>query len=170
MRITICPAARFLITSLLLLSSLAQAETISGKVIGDGDTIDVLDAVRTPHRIRLGGIDAPEKAQPFGARSKQHLSEQVFGKQVDVQFSKADQNGRPVGKVMVNGRDANLEQIRSGFAWHYKKYQKDQLASDRAIYAEAEISARQIKAGCGAIPNRCRPGSGATAVRINPLR
>ena len=73
--------AKFFASCLFLMVGLACAETITGKVIGvmDGDTIEVLDATKTPRRIRLEGIDAPEKAQPFGARSKQHLSDQVFG-------------------------------------------------------------------------------------------
>ena len=123
---------KLLVSCLLLLAGLACAETISGKVVGvmDGDTIEVLDATKTPHRIRLAGIDAPEKAQPFGARSKQHLSQQVFGKQVEVQSNKTDKYGRTVGKVMVGGKDAKLEQVVSGFAWHYKEYQKEQSVKD----------------------------------------
>lgn len=140
---------KFLVGCLLLLAGLACAETISGKVIGvmDGDTIEVLDATKTPRRIRLEGIDAPEKAQPFGARSKQHLSDQVFGKHVEVLSNKTDKYGRTVGKVMVGGKDANLGQVRSGFAWHYKEYQKEQSASDRVAYANAETSARDMKSG-----------------------
>ena len=113
----------------------------------DGDTIEVLDATKTPRRIRLEGIDAPEKAQPFSARSKQHLSDQVFGKQVEVQSNKTDKYGRTVGKVMIGGKDANLDQVRSGFAWHYKEYQKEQSASDRLAYANAETSARNKQSG-----------------------
>ena len=126
--------AKFLTSCLLLWAGLACADSFTGKVIGvmDGDTIEVLDATNTPRRIRLGGVDAPEKAQPFGARSKQHLSDQVFGKQVEVQSNKTDKYGRTVGKVMVAGKDANLEQVRSGFAWHYKKYQNEQTATDRS--------------------------------------
>ena len=62
------------------------ASTLVGKVIGisDGDTIDVLDSSKTTHRIRLAGIDAPEKAQPFGQRSKEHLSDFVFGRNVSM--------------------------------------------------------------------------------------
>ena len=103
--------AKFLASCLLLWASLACAETITGKVIGvmDGDTIEVLDANRTPRRIRLGGIDAPEKAQPFGARSKQHLSDQVFGKQVEVLSNKTDKYGRIVVKVMIGSKDSRSQ-------------------------------------------------------------
>ena len=120
------------------------ASTLTGKVIGisDGDTIDVLDSSKTTHRIRLAGIDAPEKAQPFGQRSKEHLSDSVFGKQVEVQGGKIDKYGRTVGKILVNGFDANLEQICAGFAWHYKAYASEQSADDRSLYSMAEEKAR----------------------------
>lgn len=133
----------------LLIISVAKAETISGKVIGvmDGDTIEILEINKTKHKIRLGGIDAPEKGQPFGQRSKQGLSDLVFGEQVEAEFSKVDKYGRVVAKVLVNGKDANLEQIKNGMAWHYKEYQKEQLPSDRVIYANAENKAKNERVG-----------------------
>jgi endonuclease YncB( thermonuclease family) len=140
---------KFLASCLILFAGLVHGATITGKVVGvsDGDTITVLDSSKTQHKIRLEGIDAPEKAQPFGNRSKQHLSDQVFGKQVEVQSNKTDKYGRTVGKVLINGKDAKLEQVRAGFAWHYKEYAKEQSASDRVAYANAETSARAVKSG-----------------------
>lgn len=125
------------------------AATLAGKVIGvlDGDTIDVLDSSKHPHRIRLAGIDAPEKAQPFGQRSKQNLSGLVFGKQVEVDGGKTDRYGRTVGKVSVDGVDANLAQVKAGFAWHYKQYASEQSATDQALYSAAEAGARVSGAG-----------------------
>ncbi|WP_114970400.1 thermonuclease family protein [Rhodoferax ferrireducens] len=82
-----------------------------------------MDISQTPHRIRLSGIDAPEKAQPFGQRAKEHLSGLVFGQQVKVQAGKSDRFGRTVGKAMVKQLDANLDQVRMGFAWHYKQFE-----------------------------------------------
>jgi endonuclease YncB( thermonuclease family) len=113
---------------------------ITGKVVSvaDGDTITVLDADKTQHKIRLNGIDAPEKAQPFGQLSKQSLSDLVFGKTVQIDANKVDRYGREVGTVMVDGVDANLEQIKRGMAWHYKAYQLEQTVTDRAAYAAAE--------------------------------
>lgn len=89
----------------LLVVSVAQAETLDGYVvaISDGDTIIILDAKREHYKIRLAGIDAPEKAQAFGELSKQHLAELVFNKQVTVEGDKFDRYGRTVGKVLVNG-------------------------------------------------------------------
>ncbi|WP_114969919.1 thermonuclease family protein [Rhodoferax ferrireducens] len=146
---------RLTVTALALLLSLSAfgfagaGSLVSGKVIGvlDGDTVEVLDARKTIHRIRLTGIDAPEKAQPFGQRSKEHLSDLVFGKQVDVQAGKSDRYGRTVGKVLVKGVDANLEQVKSGFAWHYKEYSAEQPVADRALYARAENSAHSSHFG-----------------------
>ena len=104
---------------LFLLACSAHAETLTGRVVGiaDGDTVTVLDANRQQHKIRLAGIDAPEKTQPFGDRSKQNLSTLVFDKQVAVEWKKQDRYGRTVGKVLINGIDANLAQVKAGMAW-----------------------------------------------------
>lgn len=126
-----------------------HGETLQGKVVGisDGDTITVLDGNKTQHKIRLAGIDAPEKSQAFGERSKQHLSDLVFGKTVTVDWNKTDKYGRTIGKVIVNGQDANLRQVQAGMAWHYKQYEKEQSASDRSSYANSEANARALKVG-----------------------
>lgn len=139
----------FLSIIICLVIGFAGAQTIAGKVVGisDGDTLTVLDAGRRQHKIRLSGIDAPEKAQPFGQRSKDNLSNLVFGKQVVVDAGKTDRYGRTVGKVVVDGVDANLEQVRAGLAWHYKKYEREQSADDRMAYAQAEAGARAGRVG-----------------------
>jgi endonuclease YncB( thermonuclease family) len=126
-----------------------HGETLQGKVVGisDGDTITVLDGSKAQHKIRLAGIDAPEKSQAFGERSKQHLSNLVFGKTVTVDWNKTDKYGRTVGKVIVNGQDANLSQVLVGLAWHYKQYEKEQSASDRRSYSQAEADARTRRIG-----------------------
>lgn len=137
---------------LLLLSTWASAlygATLQGTVlaISDGDTITVLDSSKMQRKIRLAGIDAPEKSQAFGKRSKQHLSDLVFGKTVTVDWNKTDKYGRTIGKVIVNGQDANLSQVQAGLAWHYKQYEHEQPASDRKSYAQAEVDARVRKVG-----------------------
>ena len=124
-------------------------QTIEGRVVrvADGDTITVLDAANMQYRIRLKGIDAPESHQDFGARSKQSLSSLIFGKEVTVLYDKTDQYGRVVGKVLLDGRDINLEQVRVGMAWHYKEYDREQTAEDRDLYARAEDEARAARRG-----------------------
>jgi endonuclease YncB( thermonuclease family) len=153
-----------MLRALVLLVSLsfincAVATVLVGKVIGilDGDTIDVLDSSKVTHRIRLTGIDAPEKAQAFGQRSKEHLSDLVFGKQVEVDGGKTDKYGRMVGKVLVRGVDANLEQLKSGFSWHYKQYASEQSVSDRELYSNAEVAARSSHAGLWRDPKPMPP-------------
>lgn len=133
----------------LVAGALASAETIQGKVVGvtDGDTITILDQSKTPHKIRLAGIDAPEKGMPFGQKSKEHLSGLVASKQVTVETTKLDRYKRSVGKVLVNGQDANLAQIEAGFAWHYKDYQREQSRVDRLAYTQAEERSREARKG-----------------------
>ena len=95
----------------------------------------------------MSGIDAPEKRQAFGNKSKQALAEDIDGKTVTVEFNKRDKYQRIVGKVMFNGRVVNLKQIKHGIAWHYKKYENEQDVDDLSIYANAEYLAQRDKVG-----------------------
>lgn len=135
---------RKLLVVLFLLPVLVWADVLTGKVVSvhDGDTITVLDSIKKQHRIRLSGIDAPELSQAYGRRSRDHLTGLVASRNVQVEWQKHDKYRRVVGKVQVNGRDVNLEQLQAGFAWHYKKYESEQAYDDRKLYADAEQSAR----------------------------
>jgi endonuclease YncB( thermonuclease family) len=143
----------------VLFAAQVHAEILNGRVVGvaDGDTVTVLDASRQQHKIRLMGIDAPEKKQAFGNKSKQALSDLVFNKQVSVEFSKTDRYGRTIGKILVDGLDANLEQVKKGMAWHYKQYQKEQSSVDRTAYAKAEELAKAEKLGLWFDPSPTPP-------------
>lgn len=127
----------------------AHSGAIVGRVVAvaDGDTVTVLDASKSQHKVRLSGIDAPEKKQAFGQRSKESLSAMVFDQLVTVKTDKRDKYQREVGKVLVSGKDANLEQVTRGFAWHYKQYELEQSANDRRLYDLAEKEARAAKRG-----------------------
>lgn len=141
---------KYLITlSLAFCINTAWAEILTGRVVGvtDGDTITVLDGSNTQHKIRLGGIDAPEKKQAFGNASKKSLSDLVYDKRVDVDWYKHDRYGRIVGKVLVDGVDANLEQIKRGMAWYYKKYKGELVLEDRLSYLHAQEDAENNKLG-----------------------
>lgn len=120
-----------------------------GKVIkvADGDTITVLDDTNTQHKIRLSGIDAPEKRQAFGNVSRQSLAHMVADQSVVVEWVKVDRYGRKVGKVLLDGLDCNLVQVKRGLAWHYKQYQREQSPTDQQSYAAAEDAARTAKLG-----------------------
>lgn len=147
------------ILSLLAGMSLVHAETLVGEVVGlaDGDTVTVLDAQRVQHKIRLAGIDAPEKGMPWGQKSKEALADRVYRRTVTVEWQKQDRYGRLVGKIMVDGQDANLAQVTDGMAWHYKDYEKEQAPDDRVRYAQAELDARNARRGLWADPDPMAP-------------
>jgi endonuclease YncB( thermonuclease family) len=121
----------------------------TGKVVAvaDGDTITVLDTQNQQHKIRLAGIDAPEKKQSFGQTSKKRLSDLVFDRNVTLDCGKIDKYRREVCVVMIDGMDANRAQVAAGMAWWYRKYQKEQTARHRADYEAAEASARVDRIG-----------------------
>ncbi len=128
---------RFLILASALLFSLrSAAEILQGRVIGisDGDSVTVLDVSSMQVKIRLMGMDAPERKQAFSKQSRQSLAALLFDRQVTVESSKKDKYGRTVGKILVDGLDVNLEQIKAGMAWHYKQYQDEQSDGDRLLY------------------------------------
>ena len=93
---------KILAALLLSLALPVIAGTLEGRVVGvsDGDTITILDRQNVQHRIRLSAIDAPEKAQPFGNRSKEHLSKWVYNRSVLVEWNKRDRYGRIVGPAL----------------------------------------------------------------------
>lgn len=133
-----------------LTSQALLAAVIYGRVVGvsDGDTVKVLDAAHQLHTVRLMGIDAPEKVQPYGQRAKQSLSEMVFQRQVTVAWEKKDKYGRTIGKISASdGADICLEQINRGMAWHYKQYKSEQPIEEQESYSRAEIEARKNKVG-----------------------
>ena len=126
-----------------------NAELLPGRVVGvsDGDTITLLDANHGQHKIRLTGIDAPEKNQAFGQASKKSLSDMVFNQYVVVSWEKRDRYKRILGKVLLKDQDVCLEQVKRGMAWHYKKYEREQSAEDRTLYSKAEQNARKQRVG-----------------------
>jgi endonuclease YncB( thermonuclease family) len=120
------------------------AETLRGDVVhvADGDTITVLDAAKRKYRVRVAGIDAPERRQANYETSRQHLTGLAFGKAVIIEWHKRDQYGRLVGKIEANGKDVGLEQLRAGQAWWFRQYASEQSALDRSQYESAELEAR----------------------------
>ena len=91
----------------------------------DGDTLTLLvDNQRV--RVRLAEIDAPEKGQPFGTRSRKSLSAMCAGKVAEVDSRERDKYGRIVGRVTCDGKDTSVEQVRAGMAWVYDYYTRDQ--------------------------------------------
>jgi len=131
---------------------LALAEAFSARVVGvaDGDTITVLRD-KTRLKIRLQGVDAPEKAQAFGKRAKQFTSGLVFGKEVRIEPVKQDVFGRTVARVIIDNKSLGEELLRAGMAWHFKRYDKQKKLS------LLEQQARGLRRGLWADPNPSPP-------------
>ncbi len=124
-------------------------QVVEGRIVGviDGDTVDLLTDNLVQQRIRLRGIDAPEKRQAFGNRSKQALSALVFGRRVSVAYSKVDRYDRWVGRITVNGIDVSRAMVEQGMAWHYAFYGPEQPVEERVGDSEAEQAARLDRRG-----------------------
>jgi endonuclease YncB( thermonuclease family) len=140
---------KLLAISLFLASTLAPAAELRGTVVAvaDGDTLTVLDAEKKQHKIRLAGIDAPEKHQGFADRSRQNLASLTMKKQAVLDCYKVDQFKRQVCRVRVGGKDVALAQVGAGLAWHYKRFEKEQTPTERGTYSNAEASARASRIG-----------------------
>jgi len=172
---------------LLTLVSPLSAETIQGKVIKvtDGDTVTIVDSNGFKYRVRLAGIDAPEKGdQAYGENSTKSLSWLIYDKGVTVEYSKYDRYGRILGKIMVGSEgdtfclliecvreiDVGLEQIRAGMAWHYKQYQNEQSSEDRNFYSTAEQLARKNQLGLWSDKSPIPPWKWRRDNRLKTLR
>lgn len=108
--------------------------------VSDGDTVKVLlDGLE--QKVRLTEIDAPEKQQPFGQKSKQALLALCIGQPAKLVVSGKDRYSRLLGRLTCGGKDANAEQVRQGLAWVY-----DQYVTDRSLY-DLQAAAQQAKRG-----------------------
>ena len=142
-----------LLIGLILLSLSSTAQSFRGKVVKivDGDTYDVVDSLQKLSRIRMNGIDAPEKKQAYGQRSKDLLGRLCFGKTVLIKVYSKDRNGRLIADSYINGQSLSLVMVEEGMAWHFKKYSKD------PVLAQAETRARAAKKGLWADGNALPP-------------
>ena len=139
--------------ALIILSSYLFSLELIGKVVkvSDGDTITILTSDKTQHKIRLNDIDAPEKKQAFGNKSKDNLAKYIAGKTVTVQYQKKDKYKRVLGTIYYNNTDINLQQVKDGYAWVYKKY------SNNKNYYKAEKLARDKRIGLWIDKNPLEP-------------
>lgn len=138
---------------ILILCSYANSLEFIGKVVkvSDGDTVTILTSDKTQHKIRLNDIDAPEKKQAFGNKSKDNLAKYIAGKTVTVQYQKKDKYKRILGTIYYNNKDINLQQVKDGYAWVYKKYSNNQT------YYKEETKAKESKKGLWIEKNRIAP-------------
>ncbi|MCT7528788.1 thermonuclease family protein [Aliarcobacter cryaerophilus] len=139
--------------ALIILSSYLFSLELVGKVVkvSDGDTITILASDKIQYKIRLNDIDAPEKKQAFGNKSKDNLAKYIAGKTVTVKYNKTDKYKRILGTIYYNNTDINLQQVKDGYAWVYKKYSNNQT------YYKAEKLARDKKTGLWVDKNPLEP-------------
>ena len=147
---------KYTLTILLFFNiNLVRADfTAKVQRVVDGDTIYVVDNFGKKFKVRLSGIDAPEKNQPYGLASTYKLTKIILNKWVLLKSKlnngnlySTDRYNRVLAKVMYEGRDINLLQVSGGYAWHFKRYQKQQTPSDRELYSQAEIDAKKNELG-----------------------
>lgn len=112
---------------LLLFPTTLSAHTLRGKIVrvSDGDTVVLLDSTNTQHKIRLDGIDCPEKGQPFGRKATDFVKQLTTGKEIVVEWEKKDRYKRILGVVYADGLNVNKELLKNGLAWHYKHFNQD---------------------------------------------
>lgn len=140
-----------MLVRLLLALALVGAEphaVFTARVVkvSDGDTISVQIEGKDSQRVRLLGIDAPERDQPYAREARQALVKLVSGREVRLETEGADAYGRLLARIFVDGRDVNAELVRLGAAWVYRKY------SDDAALLALEREARAAKRGLWALP------------------
>jgi micrococcal nuclease len=141
-------------------SQIEQGEI--GKIIGivDGDTYDILMEGNITVRVRMEGIDAPEKGMPFYKVAKNYLSNLCFGKQVKVKISGKDKHGRTLAfSYLEDGKELSHEMLKAGLAWHYKKYNSD------TDLEQLEVEARHSKIGIWQNENPMPPWENRTLHR-----
>lgn len=142
---------------LLILVPSVQA-SLTGRVVRviDGDTVVVLTKSERTVRVRLAGIDAPEKGQPFGRRARQFLASRVAGWVVEVAGDSRDHHDRILGTLWVDGRDINAELVCGGLAWAYRV----RNVALNPAYLQCEKAAREDKRGLWQVPSQVSPWKG----------
>ena len=143
---------RFVVLLIFIYAPFVSVAQLQGKVvaIADGDTFTML-VDNKQIKIRLHGIDCPEKKQDFGNVAKEYVSGLVFGKVVEVRKMNKDRYGRTVGIATVNGLNVNEALLKAGLAWHYKEYDTN------PAWAHLEETARKEKKGLWVQPNAIPP-------------
>ena len=148
------------ITLLLIISILPiSAHAFPGKVVGitDGDTVKILRTdTHIQVKIRLAGIDTPEKKQAFGQKAKKFTASLIANRVVEIKPITKDRYGRTVGYIYFNGEDVNLEIVRNGYAWVYRRY-APKPKSKADTYFAGENQAKNRKLGLWADPHPVPP-------------
>jgi endonuclease YncB( thermonuclease family) len=149
--------------AMFLLPGLGSGAELPGRVVRivDGDTLVLLveaaDGQKTQEKIRLAGIDCPERKQAWGERARQALAGYVFSQDVTVKWDKRDRYHRVVGTVLDNEKDVNLAMVKDGMCWWYRKYAHEQSPADQTLYEAEEARAKAKHLGLWSDSNPTPP-------------
>lgn len=125
------------------------SKTIKAKIIKivDGDTVVVRTVNNIKMKIRLSGIDAPERKQAHGINAANFLKKLIFSKIVNVHISNKDRYKRHIGTVFLKKTNINLELVRTGNAWAYRKYLSKMSKKKEEAFVRAESYAQYNRIG-----------------------
>lgn len=154
-----------LLIPLISISTALSDDLITARVVGvtAGDSLTVIESNNKQVLIRLGGIDCPELGQPFGEQAKEFTSNLCFGKIIMYRMVGIDRFDRTIATVFLEGStEVNLEILKAGYAWHFKKYAK------RQDYADTEAQARRDGVGLWADPKATPPWEWRREKRSSP--
>lgn len=163
----------FLLMLAVMLPLSAAAQPVSCRVVGvaDGDTLTCLAAGNQQIKVRLNQIDAPERGQAFGQAAKRKLSSMVHGKEVRLETDGTDKYGRTIAEVFSGSLNVNKEMVRTGYAWAFRQYVRDQE------YIRLEEQARRASLGLWSEPNPIYPSeyrngrtAGTVSQQVQPAR
>ena len=143
------------LTHLLPQNTLSYSN-LQGKVLRviDGDTIELLvkqeNIKQSPKiKVRLFGIDAPEKKQAFGKEAKEYLSSLILDKEITLIINDKDKYQRTIGTILLNDKDINKEMVKNGYAWAYESYSTK--------YLTEQADAQMFKLGLWQDENAIKP-------------
>jgi endonuclease YncB( thermonuclease family) len=151
---------------LLLAGTAFAADQVEWRVVyvADGDTITCLDEGNKQHRIRIDGIDAPERGQPFGTVARDRMIALTKGKTATIHAHGNDRYGRLLSSAEIEHADVADRLVAEGLAWHYSRYSKD------AAMAAAERDARAWGQGTSSGPQaRATLGHGRVTCMRTPM-
>ncbi|HVF47804.1 MAG TPA: thermonuclease family protein [Pyrinomonadaceae bacterium] len=145
---------------------------VDGRVTSviDGDTLIITTSGGKEVRLRLQGVNAPEREQPFGPEARQRLVAKVLNKDVRAEFTKVDNLKRVLAKVIFDGTDIGEEQLRDGFGWYYTHFANELSDEDRDTYKQAVNEAKTAGKGLWSDKSPVSPLSFRTANKIDESR
>lgn len=127
----------------------SDLKILQGQVVRvlDGDTLYIRDAGHQVQKLRLAGINAPEKGEPYSDSARDFLWQRAHRRFVTFYWYKTDKYERKVGKLVIDDQDVNLALLKEGLAVWYRRFAKEQQAVDRMLYEQAEQKARKRRLG-----------------------